>query len=127
MPYVLYGVKYIDLVPLALFSGQTSGNNKCSLGCHDNFFETSLSSDSEGLVKALSSKNDIQDAVANGVTEGATLQAAAYTPCNDDTVVLPRGYGFNFLALGFHAYNSVVYANGDESYVVAKDVDQLPR
>ena len=55
------------------------------------------------------------------------MQEAAYTPCNKDTVVLPRGYGFNFLALGFHAYKSVVYSNSDETYIEAKTVDELPK
>ena len=108
-------------------SGQNSGQAECSLGCHSNFFLTT-----DKAVPALDSAKDLQEASGpDGIPAGSSLSATTNfdVPCGSDTIVLPSGYGYTFLALGFHAYKSVVYKAGDSDtskVVEASSAAELP-
>jgi hypothetical protein len=101
--------------PVATFvAGQTNDKAACSIGCHTNFYQFN---------------GNVDAAVAADITKGATddrMTDSTATPCNRDTVVVPKGYNVNLLAQGFHAFRSIVYAGGGDKAVKAKSLVELP-
>jgi len=107
--------------PKARFiAGQSTEKGECSVGCNKNFYVY------DGKKK---------DAVAvdlSKLREGANLVLpkemtnADVAPCGSDIVVIPDGYNVNLLAMGFHAFRSVVYTSGDE-VIEAKATAQMPQ
>ena len=89
--------------PARFVAGQSTMKGECSLGCHSNFYEY-LGRDEEEASRVQLTGNATNDRLVETET----------TPCGKDTVVVPEGYNVNFLAMGFHAFRSIVYPSGGQ-------------
>ena len=89
--------------PARFVAGQSTMKGECSLGYHCNFYEY-LGRDEEEAAKAQ----------LTGDKKSDRLVETEATPCGKDPVVVPEGYNVNFLAMGFHAFRSIVYPSGGQ-------------
>jgi len=113
--------KDADGVAAQFTAGQDTHNPACSLGCHSNFFEF--------LGRNTEEAADIDLVELNSHTEfdsGFAAVPAGRTPCDTDTIVIPKRYGVNLLSLGFHPYKELVYPFSDEKLVTVEAEEDLP-
>jgi hypothetical protein len=104
-------------------AGQDTSHATCSLGCHTNFFEYLGRGGADGAADV-----NLDEFVGEGVVfdESSAVVPATETPCNTDTVVIPKRYGVNLLALGFHPFKELVYPASEERLVTLEAEEDVP-
>jgi hypothetical protein len=109
--------------PSFFIAGQDTSNAACSLGCHKNYFEYLGRGGAEGAVEV-----NLDEFSGDGVVfdQGSPIVPAAQTPCNIDTVVVPKRYGVNLLAIGFHPFKELVYPASEERLVTVESAADIP-
>ena len=104
-------------------AGQDTKNPACSLGCHKNFFEYLGRNTEEAADIDLV---ELNSHAAEDFDAGFAAVPAGRTPCDTDTVVIPKRYGVNLLSLGFHPFKNFVYPHSDEKLVDVTAEEDIP-